>query len=337
MPPLSDPDDDQQLLAATAHAIDAPDRRHAPRSRARDRLLAGRTTCWSIPGPSSCLPTLLEALGERAAAGAAADPHPPRPRRARAARWSSAGRTSRSTCTSAARRTWSTRRGCSRARAGCTATTWTGCGARWSRCPSATSGCCTAASALFDGAFEVAYTPGHASHHVSYLHDGTAFVGDVGGVRITPGSLTIPPTPPPDIDVEAWHESIERIRGVGAASGWRSRTSAPIEDVDAQLGELSRAARRLGRARPRAGSGRVHRRRSRPRSRPRASPGRRRRTPRRRRPSSSTRGSSGTGESAPRPCPRADGAAGILSADGADGRAAPGGRTRAPGRAGRGG
>ncbi len=34
--------------------------------------------------------------------------------------------------------------------------------------------------------FEVAYTPGHASHHVSYLHDGTAFVGDVGGVRITP-------------------------------------------------------------------------------------------------------------------------------------------------------
>ena len=36
---------------------------------------------------------------------------------------------------------------------------------------------------LFDGAFEVAYTPGHASHHVSYLHDGTAFVGDVGGVQ----------------------------------------------------------------------------------------------------------------------------------------------------------
>ena len=53
--------------------------------------------------------------------------------------------------------------------------------------------------------FEVAYTPGHASHHVSYLHDGTAFVGDVGGVRITPDSPTIPPTPPPDIDLEPWH------------------------------------------------------------------------------------------------------------------------------------
>ena len=44
----------------------------------------------------------------------------------------------------------------------------------------------TGGETLLAGAFEVAYTPGHASHHVSYLHDGTAFVGDVGGVRITP-------------------------------------------------------------------------------------------------------------------------------------------------------
>jgi glyoxylase-like metal-dependent hydrolase (beta-lactamase superfamily II) len=64
---------------------------------------------------------------------------------------------------------------------------------------------------LLGGAFEVAYTPGHASHHVSYLHSGTAFVGDAAGVRIIPERMTIPPTPPPDIDVEAWHESIERI------------------------------------------------------------------------------------------------------------------------------
>src|SRR3984885_10730403 len=52
------------------------------------------------------------------------------------------------------------------------------------------------------GGFEVAYTPGHASHHVSYLHEGTAFVGDVGGIRIVPGAPVVPPTPPPDIDVE---------------------------------------------------------------------------------------------------------------------------------------
>jgi glyoxylase-like metal-dependent hydrolase (beta-lactamase superfamily II) len=68
---------------------------------------------------------------------------------------------------------------------------------------------------VFDGAgtFEVAYTPGHASHHVSYLHDGTAFVGDVGGVQIAPGTPAIPPTPPPDIDVELWKESISLVRG----------------------------------------------------------------------------------------------------------------------------
>jgi glyoxylase-like metal-dependent hydrolase (beta-lactamase superfamily II) len=61
-------------------------------------------------------------------------------------------------------------------------------------------------------AFEVAYTPGHASHHVSYLHDGTAFVGDVGGVRIALEGPVIPPTPPPDIDIPAWERSLELIR-----------------------------------------------------------------------------------------------------------------------------
>jgi glyoxylase-like metal-dependent hydrolase (beta-lactamase superfamily II) len=61
-------------------------------------------------------------------------------------------------------------------------------------------------------AFEVAYTPGHAWHHVSYLRDGTAFVGDVGGVRIMPSPVVIPPTPPPDIDLEAWHASLALIR-----------------------------------------------------------------------------------------------------------------------------
>jgi len=56
----------------------------------------------------------------------------------------------------------------------------------------------------------VAYTPGHASHHVSYFHEhsGTAFVGDVAAVRIPGVDLTVPPTPPPDIDIETWLESI---------------------------------------------------------------------------------------------------------------------------------
>jgi glyoxylase-like metal-dependent hydrolase (beta-lactamase superfamily II) len=92
---------------------------------------------------------------------------------------------------------------------------------------------------LLDGSFEVAYTPGHASHHVSYLHEGIAFVGDTGGVRITSHTLTVPPTPPPDIDLEAWHESIARI------AAWSPKKLAmthfgATEDVAAQLQELDR-------------------------------------------------------------------------------------------------
>jgi glyoxylase-like metal-dependent hydrolase (beta-lactamase superfamily II) len=61
--------------------------------------------------------------------------------------------------------------------------------------------------------FQVAYTPGHASHHVSYFHppSGRAFVGDVAAVRIPPSDFVIPPTPPPDIDIELWEDSIDRI------------------------------------------------------------------------------------------------------------------------------
>jgi glyoxylase-like metal-dependent hydrolase (beta-lactamase superfamily II) len=55
-------------------------------------------------------------------------------------------------------------------------------------------------------------TPGHASHHVSYLApDGTLYAGDVAGVRILPGAYVSPPTPPPDIDLAAWFNSIEEI------------------------------------------------------------------------------------------------------------------------------
>jgi len=62
-------------------------------------------------------------------------------------------------------------------------------------------------------------------------------VGDVAGVRITPDSITIPPTPPPDVDVELWHESIARVRA------WDPDRLAVTHfdaygDVDEQLTEL---------------------------------------------------------------------------------------------------
>jgi glyoxylase-like metal-dependent hydrolase (beta-lactamase superfamily II) len=67
--------------------------------------------------------------------------------------------------------------------------------------------------------FEIAYTPGHASHHVSYFDrsSGVAFVGDTGGVCID-GGYILPPTPPPDIDIEAWRASVGRIEAWSPAT-----------------------------------------------------------------------------------------------------------------------
>ena len=87
--------------------------------------------------------------------------------------------------------------------------------------------------------FEVAYTPGHASHHVSYWHpdSGCAFTGDVAGVRIGSGQA-FAPTPPPDIDLELWRDSLEVL------AAWRPRRLCPthfgdFDDVDEHLRQLS--------------------------------------------------------------------------------------------------
>jgi glyoxylase-like metal-dependent hydrolase (beta-lactamase superfamily II) len=59
----------------------------------------------------------------------------------------------------------------------------------------------------------VEYTPGHASHHVTYFDEdaGDAYVGDVGGVRIPPSGYVAAPTPPPDIDLEKWNASLDLL------------------------------------------------------------------------------------------------------------------------------
>jgi glyoxylase-like metal-dependent hydrolase (beta-lactamase superfamily II) len=88
----------------------------------------------------------------------------------------------------------------------------------------------------------VAYTPGHASHHVCYLHEesGTAFVGDVAAVKIPGVDLVVPPTPPPDIDVEAWDDSI------GIVEGW-----APERLAVTHFGAIEGPAEHLALARER--------------------------------------------------------------------------------------
>jgi len=55
-------------------------------------------------------------------------------------------------------------------------------------------------------------SPGHARHHVCYLNEeGTLYAGDAAGVRIQPDPFVLPPTPPPDFDLEAWNQTIDEI------------------------------------------------------------------------------------------------------------------------------
>lgn len=86
------------------------------------------------------------------------------------------------------------------------------------------------------GPFAVAYTPGHASHHVAYLHgdSGRAFTGDVAGVRIAPSDYVLAPTPPPDIDVEAWRRSLDLIADWDPSSVAVTHFGA-FDDVSAHL------------------------------------------------------------------------------------------------------
>lgn len=90
-----------------------------------------------------------------------------------------------------------------------------------------------------DREFEVAYTPGHASHHVSYFDraSGVAFVGDTAGVRMGSELFALPPTPPPDINIDAWSASIRVIREWQAATLFATHFG-PYEDADAHLDSL---------------------------------------------------------------------------------------------------
>jgi glyoxylase-like metal-dependent hydrolase (beta-lactamase superfamily II) len=98
--------------------------------------------------------------------------------------------------------------------------------------------------------FRVAYTPGHAVHHVSYLHEATglAFTGDVSGVRIGDGPV-LAPTPPPDIDVEAWRTSIGVLRDWAPAAvcpthfGTFTDVGAHLDALDERLGLMAERAR----------------------------------------------------------------------------------------------
>ena len=92
--------------------------------------------------------------------------------------------------------------------------------------------------------FDVVYTPGHAKHHVSYFHrqSGHAYVGDMAGVRIPPSSVVRAPTPPPDIDVDAWLESIDKIEAHDPSALVITHFGR-VDDVAGQLAAVREALR----------------------------------------------------------------------------------------------
>ncbi len=59
------------------------------------------------------------------------------------------------------------------------------------------------------------HTPGHARHHVAWQVGTQLATGDVGGLRIPGETYVVPPTPPPDIDIALWRESLAKIRSLG--------------------------------------------------------------------------------------------------------------------------
>lgn len=99
----------------------------------------------------------------------------------------------------------------------------------------------------------VAHTPGHASHHVCYLHEvtGTAFCGDVAACRIPPSGLVVPPTPPPDVDIELWEESLAIVEDWGPSRlalthfGAVEQPAEHLATVRCRLREEAELARRL--------------------------------------------------------------------------------------------
>lgn len=94
----------------------------------------------------------------------------------------------------------------------------------------------------------VVYTPGHASHHVSYLFDdGTLFTGDSAGVRLAGANLIRPALPPPDLDLEAAERSVAAMIALKPARLILTHFG-PVDDPDGHLRAVPEANRRWERA-----------------------------------------------------------------------------------------
>lgn len=96
-----------------------------------------------------------------------------------------------------------------------------------------------------DQVFRAWHTPGHAKHHIVWQVQCAVFAGDVGGVCLRGGPVQ-PPCPPPDIDLEAWRQSIARLRQLEAETLYLThfgvvRAIAPhLDALESELDEWCR-------------------------------------------------------------------------------------------------
>lgn len=86
-------------------------------------------------------------------------------------------------------------------------------------------------------------TPGHASHHNAYHWDDNVFGGDVAGVRLD-GGPPVPPFVPPELQIEAWVESIARLRRLGATDLYLPHFGLVENDLAEHFDALEERVRR---------------------------------------------------------------------------------------------
>jgi glyoxylase-like metal-dependent hydrolase (beta-lactamase superfamily II) len=93
--------------------------------------------------------------------------------------------------------------------------------------------------------FRAHYTPGHAVHHLAYQLEDVVFTGDVGGVHLPGSTHVVAPTPPPDIDLEAWRASLQVLRDCKASRLFIAHFGE-VDDVTAHLNRLEKSINELG-------------------------------------------------------------------------------------------